>query len=66
MLLFSKGTTTSIYLHAFQDANARSSEEIANVLDFSKKGTPPPDPDGREKKIQLIRTSYGQKASSGQ
>ena len=59
-------TTTSIYLHAFQDANARASEAIANVLDFSKKETPPPDPDGREKKIQLIRTSYGQKASSGQ
>ena len=59
-------TTTSIYLHAFQDANARASEAIASVLDFSKKETPPPDPDGREKKIQLIRTSYGQKASSGQ
>ena len=59
-------TTTSIYLHAFQDANARASEAIANVLDFSKKETPPPDPDGRERKIQLIRTSYGQKASSGQ
>ncbi len=59
-------TTTSIYLHAFQDANARASEAIANVLDFSKKETPPPDPDGREKKIQLIRTSYRQKASSGQ
>ena len=52
-------TTTSIYLHAFQDANARASEAIANVLDFSKKETPPPDPDGREKKIHLIRTSYG-------
>ena len=59
-------TTTSIYLHAFQDANARASEAIANVLDFTKKETPPPDQDGREKKIQLIRTSYGQKASSGQ
>ena len=52
-------TTTSIYLHAFQDANARASEAIANVLDFSKKETPPPDPDGREKKIRLTRTSYG-------
>ena len=50
-------TTTSIYLHAFQDANARASEAIANVLDFSKKETPPPDPDGREKKIHLIRTN---------
>ena len=30
-------TTTSIYLHAFQDANARASEAIAAVLDFSKK-----------------------------
>ena len=59
-------TTTSIYLHAFQDANARASEAIANVLDFSKKETPPPDPDGRERKIRLIKTSYGQKASSGQ
>ncbi len=59
-------TTTSIYLHAFQDANARASEAIASVLDFSKKETPPPDPDGREKKIRLIKTSYGQKASSGQ
>ncbi len=59
-------TTTSIYLHAFQDANARASEAIANVLDFSKKETPPPDSDGRERKIRLIRTSYGQKASSGQ
>ena len=59
-------TTTSIYLHAFQDANARASEAIANVLDFSKKETPPPDPDGRERKIHLIKTSCGQKASSGQ
>ncbi|MBR5089690.1 MAG: site-specific integrase, partial [Ruminiclostridium sp.] len=30
-------TTSSIYLHAFQDANARASEAIAAVLDFSKK-----------------------------
>ena len=30
-------TTSSIYLHAFQDANARASEAIASVLDFSKK-----------------------------
>jgi len=59
-------TTTSIYLHAFQDANARASEAIANVLDFSKKETPPPDSDGRERKIRLIKTSCGQKASSGQ
>ena len=59
-------TTTSIYLHAFQDANARASEAIANVLDFSKKETPPSDPDGRERKIRLIKTSCGQKASSGQ
>ena len=59
-------TTTSIYLHAFQDANARASEAIANVLDFSKKETPPPGPDGRERKIRLIKTSCGQKASSGQ
>ena len=59
-------TTTSIYLHAFQDANARASEAIANVLDFSKKETPPPDQNGRERKIRLIKTSCGQKASSGQ
>ena len=30
-------TTTNIYLHAFQDANARASEAIASVLDFSRK-----------------------------
>ncbi len=30
-------TTISIYLRAFQDANARASEAIASVLDFSKK-----------------------------
>ena len=59
MLGHSTPQTTSIYLHAFQDTNARASEAIANVLDFSKKETPPPDPDGREKKIHLIRTSYG-------
>ena len=53
-------TTTSIYLHAFQDANARASEAIANVLDFSKKSPPPDEPDGegREKKIKLIKRYY--------
>ena len=29
--------TNSIYLHFFQDANARASEAIASVLDFSQK-----------------------------
>ena len=29
------GTTTNIYLHAFQDANARAGEAIASVLDFT-------------------------------
>ena len=49
-------------MHAFKDENARASEEIANVLDFSKKETLPPDPDGREKKIRLTKTSYGKAA----
>ena len=30
-------TTTNIYLHAFQDANARASEAIASVLNFGPK-----------------------------
>ncbi len=30
------GTTTNIYLHAFQEANARAGEAIASVLDFSR------------------------------
>ena len=55
-------TTTSIYLHAFQDANARANEAIANVLDFSNTETPPPEPDGRENKIRLTITSYGKSA----
>ncbi|MBP3854086.1 MAG: site-specific integrase [Ruminiclostridium sp.] len=29
------GTTTNIYLHAFQNANARAGEAIASVLDFT-------------------------------
>ena len=45
-----KGTTTSIYFHAFQDANARTSVAIANVLDFSKKETPPPDTERKREK----------------
>ena len=36
-------TTSSIYLHAFPDANARASEAIASVLDFSKKKRNDPD-----------------------
>ena len=39
-------TTSSIYLHAFQDANARASEAIAAVLDFSKKKKPDTDDGG--------------------
>ena len=31
------GTTTSIYCHVFQQAQARAGEAIANVLDFKKK-----------------------------
>ena len=34
------GTTTNIYCHAFQQAQARASEAIANVLDFSKNKKP--------------------------
>ena len=30
----------STYLHSFQDANARASDAIASVLDFSKKKKP--------------------------
>ena len=30
------GTTANIYLHAFQEANARAGEAIASVLDFSQ------------------------------
>ena len=37
------GTTTSIYCHTFQQAQARAGEAIANVLDFSKKKKPDPD-----------------------
>ena len=39
-------TTSSIYLHAFHDANARASEAIAAVLDFSKKKKPDTDDGG--------------------
>ncbi len=31
-------TTTSIYCHAFQQAQARAGDAIASVLDFSSKG----------------------------
>ena len=31
------GTTTSIYCHTFQQAQARAGDAIANVLDFKKK-----------------------------
>ncbi|WP_296587291.1 hypothetical protein [Ruminococcus sp.] len=47
MLLFGKGTTTSIYCHVFQQAQARAGEAIANVLDFKKKHEDDPtDPPG--------------------
>ena len=40
-------TTTSIYCHVFQQAQARASEAIANVLDFKKKhDDEPTDPPG--------------------
>ena len=32
-------TTTSIYCHMFQEAQARTSDVIANALDFSKRKT---------------------------
>lgn len=37
MLLFGKGTTTNIYTHVFEEANARAADAITSVLDFSKK-----------------------------
>ena len=40
-------TTCSIYLHAFQDANARASEVIADVLDFGNKKPPAPEGGGK-------------------
>ncbi len=46
--------TTNIYLHAFQDANARASEAIASVLDFSRKKKPEK---MERKKIEQVRTS---------
>ena len=40
-------TTTSIYCHVFQQAQARAGEAIANVLDFKKKHEDDPtDPPG--------------------
>ena len=40
-------TTCSVYLHAFQDANARASEVIADVLDFGNKKPPAPEGGGK-------------------
>ncbi|MBR3446216.1 MAG: hypothetical protein IKH27_00195 [Oscillospiraceae bacterium] len=37
MLLFDKRTTTSIYCHAFQEAQIRACDAITNVLGFAKK-----------------------------
>lgn len=31
------GTTTNIYTHVFEEANARAADVITSVLDFSKK-----------------------------
>ena len=49
------GTTTSIYCHTFQQAQARAGDAIAKVLDFKKKK--PADPDGREQKIKVTSAS---------
>ncbi|MGN0576464.1 MAG: hypothetical protein ACI4J2_10590 [Ruminococcus sp.] len=34
-----KGTTTSIYCHVFNQAQARAGDAIASVLDFKKHDT---------------------------
>ncbi len=47
VLLFGKGTTTSIYCHVFNQAQARASEAIASVLDFNK----PDDTKGQPKAV---------------
>lgn len=39
VLLFGKGTTTSIYCHVFNQAQARAGDAIASVLDFKKHDT---------------------------
>ena len=51
------GTTTTIYCHTFQQAQARAGDAIANVLDFSKK-KPEPDPT-EPPKITMKKTQAG-------
>ena len=48
-------TTTNIYLHAFQDANAKASDAIAEVLSFAAPKPKRPDPDGRAKLITVSK-----------
>ena len=60
MLPFGKGTTTTIYCHTFQQAQARAGDAIAKVLDFKKKK--PADKEGREHKIKV--TSASKKAAT--
>lgn len=40
VLPYGKGTTLGIYTHEFQKAQARTSDIIANALDFDKKKEP--------------------------
>ena len=49
------GTTTTIYCHTFQQAQARAGDAIAKVLDFKKKK--PADHEGREHKIKVTSAS---------
>ena len=51
------GTTTNIYCHAFQQAQARAGDAIANVLDFSKKKSEPDPTD--PPKITMKKTQAG-------
>lgn len=48
-------TTTNIYLHAFQDANAKASDAIAEVLSFTAPKPKRHDPDGRAKLITVSK-----------
>ena len=49
------GTTTTIYCHTFQQAQARAGDAIAKVLNFKKKK--PADHEGREHKIKVTSAS---------
>ena len=51
------GTTTTIYCHTFQQAQARAGDAIANVLDFSKKKSEPDPTD--PPKITMKKTQAG-------